>query len=244
VRGAYDDFKEAARLEPRDFEIWQKYEETYRAVESEVEEELASFPWSPSRSSAERARQTVLRQRPPQHFSLRRPSEVKLDPEVLQAHARGSLTGEEAAVDMQVRALRPAHRLLHGRSGSVDQAGEQSQQPLPGASSSSGPGRAQARFEVKLVNSKNYMVVYLSWVITWLTVLYHYRVQLNFRKVTSNIEMILGTLLWGLVTGVLWWLRKRRTSLSLSLTDAVKIISLVIIAICTVWHYCSVANGA
>mmetsp|Transcript_26514 Transcript_26514/g.54772 ORF Transcript_26514/g.54772 Transcript_26514/m.54772 type:complete len:240 (-) Transcript_26514:8-727(-) len=39
VRAAYEDFREAARIDPTDFEIWQKYEETYRQVEGDIAEQ-------------------------------------------------------------------------------------------------------------------------------------------------------------------------------------------------------------
>lgn len=39
ARGAYEDFREAARLEPRSIEIWQSYEEAYRVVEAEIAKE-------------------------------------------------------------------------------------------------------------------------------------------------------------------------------------------------------------
>merc|ERR1719350_2164824 len=41
VRGAFEDFQEAARLEPGNREIWKKYDETYQQMQSEVEDEFA-----------------------------------------------------------------------------------------------------------------------------------------------------------------------------------------------------------
>ena len=36
LRAAYEEFREATRIDPTNFEIWQKYEETYREVDRVV----------------------------------------------------------------------------------------------------------------------------------------------------------------------------------------------------------------
>merc|ERR1712146_815208 len=47
VREAYEDLKEASRLDPNNMVIWQKYEEAYRAVQKTLAEEHLEQQSSP-----------------------------------------------------------------------------------------------------------------------------------------------------------------------------------------------------
>mmetsp|Transcript_110465 Transcript_110465/g.330446 ORF Transcript_110465/g.330446 Transcript_110465/m.330446 type:complete len:306 (+) Transcript_110465:155-1072(+) len=247
VRGAYQDFKEAARIEPRDLEIWQKYEETYRAVQEDVEEELKTSPGiatQQSSTSSARARHPgSAKGRPPQHFSLRRPSEMQVELEALQAGARGSLASE-AAVDVQARMFRPAHHRQMERGH--EQAATDPTVTGPSASSSAGGLQqhgAQRTIAVTLENNRVYGVIYVSWAVTWLTVLYHYRVQRR-KGLTARsvLELVLATGLTGLLLWLLWRFKRRQSAVSLSASDAIKLVSLVVIVGITFAHYCSEDN--
>ena len=43
LRSAYEEFREAARIDPTNFEIWQQYEETYREVENDIDAQHRHF---------------------------------------------------------------------------------------------------------------------------------------------------------------------------------------------------------
>ncbi|CAE7239814.1 PABPC5, partial [Symbiodinium natans] len=68
VRAAYEDFREAARIDPTDFQIWQKYEETYRQVEGDIAEQHRE-------NSADRNFRSLRAAEPqvkaPRHFTLK-----------------------------------------------------------------------------------------------------------------------------------------------------------------------------
>lgn len=75
VQGAYEDFREAARLQPQNMEIWAKYEEAYRAVEPKIAEihriAEASRPPKFGDTREERAL--------PRHFTLVVPRDTAAD---------------------------------------------------------------------------------------------------------------------------------------------------------------------
>mmetsp|Transcript_13525 Transcript_13525/g.31792 ORF Transcript_13525/g.31792 Transcript_13525/m.31792 type:complete len:293 (+) Transcript_13525:20-898(+) len=239
-RGAYNDFKEAARLEPQNWEIWQKYEESYQAVEL-GEQEL--MPGAGCRSGTRDSRSAL----PPKHwrFTAQRLSEVEVEMQSLHkdfGSARGSKPPREveervATIDGQAhtaqRVVAAAGTLPEVAEGS---AGDSVAEP-PGQSMGGAYG---TRIEFTVGSNQTYVVIHIAWLVTWFTVLHHYR---RHRSLPAIIEMITGSLLFALVMWLLWWFRKRRAEVSISLSDAVKVISLAAMLALTIWHYCSLSEG-
>lgn len=84
LRAAYEEFREATRIDPTNFEIWQKYEETYREVEGDIEAQ--------HRNHRPVETQTRERGKAPRHFTLKVTRSASLFEEVGEdvddAHAR------------------------------------------------------------------------------------------------------------------------------------------------------------
>ena len=84
LRAAYEEFREATRIDPTNFEIWQKYEETYREVEGDIEAQ--------HRNRRPIETETRERGKAPRHFTLKVTRSASLFEEVGEdvddSHAR------------------------------------------------------------------------------------------------------------------------------------------------------------
>lgn len=84
LRAAYEEFREATRIDPTNFEIWQKYEETYREVEGDIEIQ--------HRNRTPIETETWERGKAPRHFTLKVTRSASLFEEVGEdvddSHAR------------------------------------------------------------------------------------------------------------------------------------------------------------
>lgn len=235
VRGAYEDFKEAARIEPRDLEIWRRYEETYRDVEAEMEAELAQCPTAATSISGgrglsldERASSAggEHRQLPPKHFTLKDTQHQYNEEVVSPVGASG------VAAEVQARLLRPVQRQRRHSMGeaAVGRAHVDSNASFGGAA-----GREQ--LEITFIANRVYLVIFCSWITTWGFVIYHYRYQRRARTRVETTEMFCGSGAFGLFLWLIWRRRKSKTPIVISLSDATKILSGLVILACTLYHY-------
>lgn len=219
MRGAYEDFKEAARIDPQDMEIWQRYELTYRAVELEMEEEHARSPGdgaqerrSQSTSSQERRADRADRSAP-RHFTIK-PG----DKFVPVARSGFDLSGGPS----QGRQYSESHRR---------------------SSASSYPGFLREEDEEDRLIKKGdckFVSTISAWVFIWLMVMFHYLKQQP-REVGHRGKitwLILASVGFWFVVGQAWHHRNSAVPITYSMSFAVKTTCIVIISLATSWHYC------
>lgn len=216
-RGAYEDFREASRIDPQNVEIWQKYEETYREVEDEINADHAANP------QVQQSRHSVSREEgAPRHFTLKKAITNPSRMAATSSAGRGEEQESEHAAPLKATHLRGLHSVANDASQSGDKT-------------EAGRG-GQRLVELPVVDEKVWIVANLSWFITWTCVLYHYRFETEkYKNIGWGTTDYLLSICW--LAAWLWVFSKRKTPISLSLSDATKLLCVLIIGLCTTYHY-------
>merc|ERR1712232_436442 len=101
----------------------------------------------------------------------------------------------------------------------------------------SSTGRSASRSHEKpVVDKKVWLVNVVSWFVTVGCVIYHYRFQ---SPKYQNVPLHWKDAIWmlPLFGGAIWIVSKTNRPMSLSLSDATKLLCCMIIFLCTMYHY-------
>mmetsp|Transcript_36862 Transcript_36862/g.68682 ORF Transcript_36862/g.68682 Transcript_36862/m.68682 type:complete len:235 (+) Transcript_36862:60-764(+) len=202
VRAAYEDFREAARIDPTDFQIWQKYEETYRQVEGDIAEQHREHGSDSMRTPLSSREQVKA----PRHFTL------KVSRSFSTLEAAGEDVDEENA------------RAVFLRGGSLF------------ASSKEPEVDKEDNMEMVTTSPRRYFFILVAWSLTWLLVVYHYRYQERRRSGAMGPLEAFGWVAFVLavLAYVVW--RHHQRPFHLRASDVIKILAVLVILICIVYH--------
>jgi len=230
ARGAYEEFKEASRLDPNNMELWQKYDETYRSVASELAlEHAANAAQAPA--PAPQAPAPFEPQDMPPTFTFSRPPRVSVQESLVH-----DPDAAERARDVEARMFR-GHLFItggwaHDANTRLPKHGER-QDGAEGA-------EARKGFQFVMSNRRIFIVIFGCWLVTWIVVVVHYQV-LN-KKASGKFGGI-AAVLWSVVVIVMmrlvWNCLKSGPVIFLTLPDGLKILCGLVILLSVIWHYAS-----
>lgn len=255
VRGAYEDLKEAARLEPQNTQIWQKYEETYALVESEIAQEHAAEQQAARHRQAQPGgpesggRQEYLG--PPPRFTLVDPNEASLQP--LQTVAESAdAEAQDRALALQAGMLRGV--LAGGREvhlgGSHDQVRGQGTGNGRGRAMTEGEDREdvgtryRADVEFQAVNPRLFIGICLCWITILCNGYIHYSYKHNVlpNKSAIFLQVVAMVVVCCLFAWLSWRCLKTNRAFRMSLSDGIKVLCCIIIQFCVCYFYISAGD--
>ncbi|CAJ1344291.1 unnamed protein product [Effrenium voratum] len=198
LRAAYEEFREATRMDPTNFEIWQMYEETYRKVEKDIEAQH-------------------LTRRPVESLAGRRENGTALPHFTLKvSRSTSSFADDGEDVD-------EAHaRAVFLRGGSLFAHYVPEVQP------------AVDNLEMVAGNPKIYFCMLLSWLLTFLMVIYHYRARIHHRGMHAGEKC--GWVALALAALIYVVRRHQQQHFRLRASDVIKVLCLLVIFVCTLYH--------
>lgn len=258
VRDAFGEFKEATRLDPTNREIWQKYEETYREVEAELNAEHAVLV-KPSQNQAASSSQPLvskpvvsgpLERKPIEKVSSERASKLRgsnaLPPtftfNVPSADADSQFPNphDEPSPEQDERSRQVAARMFKGHV-TRDSPGTRNDDDLNFQdrnvqSRSLAPAKTLLN---EMMKRKVFVTNLALWLLILSTVLYYYQIdrKLHYDQPVSPIGLLLfSSLIVCFAIGV-WKCVTAEQPIFVSLSDASKIVCGLIIIVCVIWHY-------
>lgn len=238
VRGAYDDLKEAARIEPQNAHIWQKYEEAYATVEREIAQEHAA---QQSRERQVQSGHFEYLGAPPR-FTFVALSEACMQP--LQN------VGQVADADAQDRALALQAGMLRGVLGGDRETHRSGDSHVRGRAISESEHwehldtRSRTEVEMHASNPRIFIGIGMCWITILCNVFIHYRYK------TSSLPNTLA--IFGQVVGIvvvcsffacLSWRFLKTSGIRMSLSDGIKLLCFVLIQCCVCYFYISGGGG-
>lgn len=217
LRSAYEDFKEASRLDPG-IKYWQAYDEVHQGLEAELTAEQAS---EATRAAAAAAARTMMERRTIRQQSKRW--------SVIDA-GRMSMDGSASPLSCQEPRSAPSRPRMTQRMTMA----------ATSASNSNSGSSAGIRFS----GSRMYVTACL---VTWGMVIFHYRFDSNagdmdWREVCACVCVLC------VLPGLIWWCVRRwcghwNQQIEISLSDAIKICSILVILLNVAFHYYHKCRG-
>jgi hypothetical protein len=260
VREAYEDLKEASRLDPNNMVIWQKYEEAYRAVQKTLAEEHleqrsggavgmyaagTSAQRPPSSAASDRPLNRSASSRRADRVGNAAPETQEPPPTFTFLRAGGSpmgLLSDEPEAESDERSQAIQERMFRGHRGL--EADEQTRQrmaalgfqeatSLPDATTS----ETRSGLAYNMENPKIFAATVGCWVIIWLLVGWHYEISscAFWKDVDWTRVIVWCSVIAAVAVGVSFSAKRGRT-VFLSLSDGIKIICFLVIVAAVLWH--------
>eukprot|EP00929_Paragymnodinium_shiwhaense_P082228 TRINITY_DN43277_c0_g1_i1.p1 TRINITY_DN43277_c0_g1~~TRINITY_DN43277_c0_g1_i1.p1 ORF type:complete len:278 (-),score=32.44 TRINITY_DN43277_c0_g1_i1:160-993(-) len=227
LRGAYEDFREAARLEPTNLEIWQRYEETYRAVEHLIAEEHAAQGLGVSRQDIDES--------PPPVFSFVETMQAyDSEDSDLEDHANTvAMQSNEDNVDVDIGMASVFS--TGGDGGSGGSGGGLRRRPRSSSNSSSQrAGTSTTRVEFAISNRRTFLATQISWFAMGSMVVYY---NLFKNDGFSRLEAALSFAVLVFAPYRMWTGSRRKLQVSISLNDVIKACCGMVVLACCIYHY-------
>jgi len=256
VREAYEDLKEASRLEPNNLEMWQKYEEAYSIVQQTLAKEHQRTAAMAPPPRATMREQPSWGAPPPRSAASRNPKAAPLDdlPPTFTFVKRsmGSVDMDEEAED---RSLQLQARMLRG--GLLDSAPAAVQ---PGRMAELGYGSEvipshdpteydqPAAMGFNVESPKVLKGTIACWAVIWFSVMYYYQIS-SCQKDQEEIAIanscqqiswpwvVFWTVFIIAISGATWSCAISCRVKHFNLSDGIKLSCGLIIAIAVLWHY-------
>lgn len=243
IRGAYDDLKEAARIEPQNVHIWQKYEEAYASVEREIAQEHAAQHQASRERQVQSGHSEYLGA--PPRFTFVASTEACMQPlqnvvEVADADAQDRALALQAGM---LRGVLGGDRETH-RSGGHDQVWHQSDLHVRGRAVSESEHwehldtRYLTEVEVRAINPRNFIGIGMCWITILCNVFIHYRYK------TSSLPnkfaifwQVAGIVVVCSFFAALSWRFLKTSGFQMSLSDGIKALCFVLIQCCVFYFY-------
>lgn len=254
LRDAFGEFKEATRLDPNNMEIWQKYEETYRAIEPELNAEHARRESAPRHTSAQAASSSqplgpLTREPLKQGSGDRSTKSGSGGNEIPPTFTFTSPTGNRGLQDVNLTADPDEHaegaeliadRMFRGhlaRDNPRLRGDDDVDYPIIVPSSERRPQAKTLLSEVK--RQKVFVTNLVIWLSVMSAVMYYYQVdrKQQYGQPISYVGIVFFSLLIVAFAVGCWKCVTAERPIFVSLSDASKIVCGVIIGVCVIWHY-------